>query len=585
MSASKPPDKNARSLGGLIHAYQKYDPKHFPSPRQPEPDLASAAFEHMMQFGSLRRLTPEELANAIKIDPSQIAGLGPSLESLIKMLEERKRKILATYETSRVMKEAAEQVKDAAARAEAPKRLRQAFSRAVRQEQIRDLERLWYGVERSDPRFAADLLKVTNRLGEKYQVDELAAKYEFTGRTPMDVPKALDIKEELEAIDKLLEQLREAMENAQVAVIDMEALAEFVEEADIDQLRGLRQQVEDYMREMAARQGLEVDDEGNYQLTPQAYRTFQGKLLQEIFNDLEASRSGRHEGRITGDGAVELPRTKPYEFGDSPTHMDVPQSMINALLREAGASPHATTTGRDPIRIHLKPEDIEIHQTRNNPKCATCIILDMSGSMRYGGLFIDAKRMALAMDGLIRREYPGDFLQFLEMATFATPKHISQVPRLLPKPVTIYDPVVRLRVDMSREDVTESIIPPHFTNIQHSFRLARQFLSAQDTPNRQIILITDGLPTAHFDGSMLYMLYPPDPLTEDATMREAMACARERVTINVFLVPSWSQSSEDIRFAQRMAEATSGRVFFTGGHDLDRYVLWDYVNNRRKIIG
>jgi uncharacterized protein with von Willebrand factor type A (vWA) domain len=579
-------DKNpTRLLGGLIHSYQKFDPKHFPSPRQPEPDIASAAFEHMMRFGSLRRLTPEELANAVEIDPSQIAGLGPSLESLIQLLEERKRKILETYETTQVVGEAARQFEDAAAQAAVPRRLQKAFMRIIREQQIRDLERLWYGVERSDPRFAADLLNITERLGEKYQVEELDAKYEFTGRVPMDVPRALDIKEELEEIDKLLEQLREAMKNAQVAVIDMEALAQFVKEADIEQLRDLQQQVEDYMREMAQRQGLDIDDEGNYRLTPQAYRTFQGKLLQEIFSDLEASRSGRHEGRITGDGAVELPRTKAYEFGDSPTHMDVPQSFINALLRRAGESERSGTSGKADTRIHLKPEDIEIHQTRNNPKCATCIIMDMSGSMRYDGLFIDAKRMALAMDGLIRREYPGDFLQVLEMATFAAPKHISQVPELLPKPVTIYDPVVRLRVDMSREDVTESIIPPHFTNIQHGFKLARQFLSAQDTPNRQIILITDGLPTAHFDGSMLYLLYPPDLLTEEATMREAMACARERITINVFLVPSWNQSHEDVQFAQRMAEATSGRVFFTGGHDLDRYVLWDYVNNRRKIIG
>ncbi len=578
-------DHPSRPLGGLIHAYQKFDPKRFPSPSQPEPDIASAAFDHMMRFGSLRRLTPEELANAIMLDPSQIAGLGPSLESLIEMLEERKRKILETYETSEAIKEAEKEYMDAATQARVPKRFQKPFMRIIRDQQIRDLERLWYGVERSDPPFAADLLNITERLGDKYQVEELDANYDFTGRVPMDVPRALEVKEELETIDQLLEQLREAMENAQVALIDMEALAQFVQEADIEQLQGLQQQVEDYMREMAERQGLEIDDAGNYLLTPQAYRTFQGKLLQEIFADLEASRSGRHEGKVTGEGAVELPRTKAYEFGDSPTHMDVPQSMINAMLRERANNPPPWEAGANKGRINLRSEDIEIHQTRNTPKCATSIIMDMSGSMRYDGLFIDAKRMALAMDGLIRREYPGDYLQFLEMATFAKPKHISEVPQLLPKPVTIYDPVVRLRVDMSREDVAESMVPPHFTNIQHSFRLARQFLGAQDTPNRQIILITDGLPTAHFDDSMLYLLYPPDPLTEEATMREAMACAREQITINVFLVPSWSQSEEDVRFAQRMAQATSGRVFFTGGHDLDRYVLWDYVNNRRKIIG
>src|SRR4029079_8162076 len=91
-------------------------------------------------------------------------------------------------------------------------------------------------------------------------------------------------------------------------------------------------------------------------------------------------------------------------------------------------------------------------------------------------------------------------------------------------------------------------------------------------------------PTAHFEGSMLYMLYPPDPRTEKATMREGQMCAREGITINLFLVPSWSQSEEDIRFAYRLAEGTKGRVFFTAGRDLDRYVVWDYVKRKREIV-
>jgi uncharacterized protein with von Willebrand factor type A (vWA) domain len=109
-------------------------------------------------------------------------------------------------------------------------------------------------------------------------------------------------------------------------------------------------------------------------------------------------------------------------------------------------------------------------------------------------------------------------------------------------------------------------------------------LSVQDTPNRQIILITDGLPTAHFDGSELYLLYPPDPRTEEATMREGRLCRRDGITINVFLLPTWAQSSEDVQFAHRLSEATAGRVFFTAGKDLDRYVVWDYLNRRREIV-
>jgi uncharacterized protein with von Willebrand factor type A (vWA) domain len=211
--------------------------------------------------------------------------------------------------------------------------------------------------------------------------------------------------------------------------------------------------------------------------------------------------------------------------------------------------------------------------------------MDMSGSMRHDGQYINVKRMAIALDGLIRREYPGDFLSFIEMYSLAKPRHVSELPSLMPRPVTIHNPVVRLRADMSKEDLPESAIPPHFTNIQHALRLARQQLAVQDTPNRQIILLTDGLPTAHFEGPELFLLYPPDPRTEEATMREAMLCKREGITINIFLLPSWWQSSEDIGFAHALAEKTGGRVFFTAGTDVDRYVLWDYVNHRRKIIG
>jgi len=212
------------------------------------------------------------------------------------------------------------------------------------------------------------------------------------------------------------------------------------------------------------------------------------------------------------------------------------------------------------------------------------VLLDMSGSMRYEGQYVNVKRMGLALDGLIKSEFPGDYLQFIEMYTFAKPRHVSEVAELMPKPVTLYDPVVQLYADMSNPDITEMDIPPHFTNIQHGLCLARKFLSAKDTPNRQVILITDGLPTAHFEGETLYLLYPPDERTESATLREAQLCSKEGITINIFLLASWNQTPEDVRFAYRMAESTRGRVFFTAGRELDRYVVWDYVARRKSII-
>jgi uncharacterized protein with von Willebrand factor type A (vWA) domain len=561
----------SRQLGGIIHTYQKYDPRNFPSPTQPPPDLLSGAFEHLLTYGSLRELTEEELARAVRIDPRQIAGLGPSLEALLEMLRQRKRKILETYETNRVQAEAAGRYRNWGRQMAPPAGVKDRFERAFKEEQLYDLERLWYGADERGA-FARQLVQLVHRLGDKYQIDELAAKYQFTGRTELSIPRALEIKEELETIDRLLKQLEEAAKTGRVGVIDLDELAEFAQSADIDQLRELGRQIEEYVRQLAERQGLEKTARG-YQLTPKAYRLFQGRLLDRIFSNLEASRTGRHQGAVTGDGAVELQRTKPYEFGDSLANMDIPGSLVNAMVRNGPGLP-----------IRVRPDDLEIHRTRNTPKCATVVLLDMSGSMRYDGLYIDVKRMGLALDGLIRREYPGDFLQFVEMSTFAKPRQPGEIVDLMPKPVTVFDPVVRLYVDMSDPEITELDVPPHFTNIQHGLQVSRRLLAGQDTPNRRVILITDGLPTAHFEDNRLYLLYPPHRRTEEATLREGQLCARERITINIFLLPTWSQSREDVQFAYRLAESTAGKVFFTAGKDLDRCVLWDYLNRRREIV-
>ena len=585
---------NRNTLGGVIHTYQRYDPRRFPSPTEPPPDLVSHAFEHMLMYGERRELTEEELARAIRIDPSQIAGLGPSLDALLALLKERKRKILQRYETRKVRQSAHSAFAEHAQSIRPPKRHRDRFRQAVQQEQLRDFERLWYAVGDDQSSFARALVGVIESLGDKYQIEQLAAEYEFTGHEPMTVPQALEIKDELQRIDELIKQLEEARETAQIGVIDMEALAEFAEPGDVDQLSALQQQVQDYLREMAEQQGLEQSN-GQFRVTPKAYRIFQAKLIEKLFSELQPSRSGRHQGPTVGEGAVETQRTKQYEFGDSVTHLDIPGTFINALIRQAGHAAKAEAGGQKaeggtnrshipPPALRLHPDDIQVHTTRNNPKAATCVLMDMSGSMRYDGQYINVKRMALTLEGLIRSEYPGDYLQFVELFSFAKPVPRGKIVELMPKPVTVHDPVVRLRADMSRDDISEYQVPPHFTNIQHGLATARRLLATQDTPNRQIVLITDGLPTAHFEGEMLYLLYPPDPQTESATMREGQLCHREGITINLFLLPSWSQTEEDVRFSYRLAESTQGRVFFTAGRDLDRYVVWDYLQRRREII-
>jgi uncharacterized protein with von Willebrand factor type A (vWA) domain len=566
------------SLGGIVHTYQRYDPARIPPPRPPAADLVSAAMEHLLEYGDSAdaEFTEEQLAAAIELDPEQFRNLGPSLDSLKRLLQEQRRKLLETYETATVRKKARNAFRTAAQQARPPAAFRQEFERAVREERLQRLERLWYAQDDDQSRFGAELAGLIDRLGEVYEIDELAAKWTFTGREKLTVPEALEVKRRLEEIDELLKQLEAARENAQLYFIDMDKLGRYVEQGELDDLDRLRRQVQAMVEQMAAQQGLERTKRG-YELTPKAMRTFQGKLLEKIFSSLDPSRTGRHQVNVTGDGAVELVPTRPYEFGDSVAHMDIPGSLVNAMLRQAGEPAGG--------RLRLTPRDIEVHRTRNTPKCATTVVLDMSGSMRYGGTYINVKRMALALQGLVHREFPGDFLKFIEMASFAKPRSAVEIVKLLPKPVTIFDSVVRLRADMSDPRITEADVPPHFTNIQHALQLARQHLARQDTPNKQVIIITDGLPTAHFEGSELYLLYPPHRRTEEATIREAQACRREGITVNVFLLSGWSQSREDIQFAYRLAETARGRVFFTAGKDLDRFVVWDYVSRRRSIIG
>ena len=465
----------------MLHTYQKYDPQKFPSPTQPQHDFVSGLMNQMLADGSMRNLTEEELARAIKLDPEQFKNLGPSIDAMQQRLLQQKQRILETYETKSVVREAKRRFHKSARNADVPEELRDQFQRAVAEEQLYDLEQLYYRADDTDT-FSRQVAGLLAKLGDKYQVDELASKYEFTGQESLTIPQALEIKELLEKIDELLKQLEEARDTAQIAILDMEALGEFMDEDTMHSLEEMQRVIENYIREAAERQGLEKGEDGRFQLTPQAYKIFQGSLLSRIFSDLQASKTGRHTGEIVGEGAVEMQQTKQYEFGDSLTNMDIPQTFINAMLRGGRSLP-----------IQIKSEDIEIHKTRNNPKCATVVIMDMSGSMRYDGQYINVKRMALAMDGLIRSEYPGDYLNFVEMYTFGKIRRQGEIIDLMPKPVTVYDPYVNLKVDMARPDVTEHMVHQHFTNIQHSMRLARQMLAAKDTPNRQIVLITDGL--------------------------------------------------------------------------------------------
>ena len=191
---------------------------------------------------------------------------------------------------------------DMAAKYKPPKKLAEEFERAVKDEQLRDLENLFYAVGNDRDPFARSLVALAERLGEKYQVDELAAKYEFTGRQSMTVPKALEIKEELETIDKLLKQMEEAKKTAQIGVIDMEELEQF---ADVDDLEGCANCSSKSTNTCAIRRnsrallpiaGVPVDAEGLSAVSV--------ALLTTIFSQLQESRTGRHSEGVVGEGAT-----------------------------------------------------------------------------------------------------------------------------------------------------------------------------------------------------------------------------------------------------------------------------------------
>jgi uncharacterized protein with von Willebrand factor type A (vWA) domain len=529
--------------------------------------------ESLLEFGEAGELTEEDLADAVVLSPEDTLRLGPTVASLRRRLEERRQRLLERYDPEPTRRQARREFAQAAGAADPPEPQRKAFAQAVRAEQLHRLERLWYAVERDGGPFSQQLVDLIERLGTVYELDTLQSRWNFSGREVPTVRRAIEIREELEAIERLLEQLQEAARAARIVLVDLDALREVVEGQEVDDLARLQEEVRDLIRRQAEAQGLSRSEKG-YALTPRAMRLFQDRLLGRIFSDLAASRTGRHPPTVRGEGSVERTTTRPYEFGDSIAHIDAPGSLVNAMLRSGHAG----------LPIRLEPRDIEVHVTSNTPKCATVCALDMSGSMRYGGLHVAVKRMALALEGLVRREFPGDMLEFLEMASFARPCPRGELVRLMPKPVTIFDSVVRLKADMSDPRITQEDVPPHFTNVQHALLLARRRLATADTPNRQVILITDGLPTAHFEAADLYLLYPPHRRTEEATIREAAACRRDGIVVNIFLLSGGGQTREDIQFAYRLARAAAGRVFFASGRDLDRFVLWDYRSRRRAIL-
>jgi len=324
---------------GLYYTYQKYDPLRFPSPAAPAADLVTPMMEWMMMYGSdTEELSDEQLRRAVRIDPAQMGGLGPSLQSIRRFLLERKAKILATYEVESALGQAGADYNQLARHIKPPKPMEHDYRKAALGGQRYSLERLWYRLNDQNTQFGRQLMRLIGRLETLTEVQILQSKYAFTGRQALNVEEAVEVKAELEKIDDLLKQLEEAEQTGQIGLIDLDELRDFIQEGDPAALNQIRDFLDQVLEQASEREGLERRD-GKWRLSPKAMRLYQSRLLAKIFSELQASRTGRHDTPVSGEGAVEMAVTQPYQFGDSLAAMDWTQTLTNALVRQAGIRP------------------------------------------------------------------------------------------------------------------------------------------------------------------------------------------------------------------------------------------------------
>nr|MDQ3333161.1 VWA domain-containing protein [Planctomycetota bacterium] len=239
--------------------------------------------------------------------------------------------------------------------------------------------------------------------------------------------------------------------------------------------------------EMLVKRGLvEKDENGRYVVTPKGVKRVEGKALEELFDVTKKDKLGKHETPFRGSGQTVHEESKPYEFGDPVANLNLHETLRNALFRQGGGSP-----------VHIAEDDFVVYDTEYQTSCATVVLLDMSGSMARYGKFGQAKKVAMALQSLVRGRYQGDWLQVVGFYTYATPLNERELLYAAPKPVSIYDSRVRLRIPL---DNPPAFVPEHFTNIHAGLQFARRLLRRQPAANRQIICITDGEPTAHVEG-------------------------------------------------------------------------------------
>ena len=579
----------------ITHDYSEWhEPEKLPFTIE---DLVNAVKELMMQYHvtfdeALRHLQEKGIPYNQFLKTS---GLEDLIKGYLDELEKRKKEILEGHRLDKLLNELEQEIRRKSTELEklAAKLKDKDISRKLEEGlQTRNPTSL-YNLDWQLSRLRNDtadearqLLQQLNYLIQRMNsLIDLYNRHDFTGSKTPTPAEAERLKEQLEALDSLEQQLKDALEYGDLFNMEVETLEQILGKEAAQALQAKRDELRRQFTEALKSTGdVDYDEETDiYKITPGAARKIGEKALKEVFSRLFTDGLGRHHATYTGDGNVEMTATKPYEFGDSLTNLDLPSSLLNSAIRQAG-SPEGGTPGR----IRIDSRDFMVHQTKGAASSAIVMLIDQSGSMSRYGRFYNAKKLALALDALIRTEYPEDKLYFVCFSTFAKQVPVGAIPELAPKPISIMGGAVNMRVDFTKEvsERDRAMIPEHFTNLQKGLELARVLLANSDTKNRSILLITDGAPTAFYEGSYLYLTYPPNERTYQRTLREVRAVTDENITINTFMMGNEYDTGYfgEGDFLEKMHRVNKGRLIFPAPEKLTQYVLKDYLDRKNKLI-
>ena len=497
----------------------------------------------MLKRNAMSSFAREMTQRLKNMDSDSLAAMRHFLEAINQMLEARRRGEEPDFDG--FMKQFGNFFGD-----NPPKNLDELIERL--QQQMAQAQALMESLSPADRQELQDLIDSMLDESTKYEMAKMMANmeslypgwldtegYDFSGRESISYTEALKLMEQLQKMDRLAQQFQNSRYDDSLDEIDDKLVKELLGDNTAEELKRMRE-----ITKILEEAGYIRKKHGQYELTPRGMRKIGEKALNAVFTSLKKDRTGSHNIRQRGSGGERIDETKRYEFGDD-FDLHLQKTLTNALLRHPQ------------VPIKLDVQDFEVFQQEQTTRSATVIMLDMSLSMRFGGNFEAAKIVSIALNSLITGKFPKDRLHILGFSSVAR--------RLTPEELTY----------ISWDDFTP------YTNMQHGFMTARKLLAKERTANKQIIMISDGQPTAHIENGQIIFHLPTTQRCIDVTLREVNNCTRAGIIINVFMLPS-----HDIfnLFVDRMARLNHGRVFFTEPGDLGNYIIVDYINNKKMKI-